>query len=201
MGVISLLEAETREITERDRIIKEEEIMGKEKAEQKKLKHSRRMSKQNHPNWKGGISSEIDKIRHRYNKELKIWRTEVFKRDNFTCRKCSKKGGDLEAHHIIPLSSSINGIIEVSNGLTLHKLPCHKIITKEDISLFQKINQLSNDSEKQEIYKEIKEIRMLNLEFDITLIDKKDSIDKVMDKLLTNRFIRDDLIKIGMGSR
>jgi hypothetical protein len=33
-------------------------------------------------------------------REYKIWRNEVFERDNYTCQECFKRGGDLEAHHI-----------------------------------------------------------------------------------------------------
>ena len=31
--------------------------------------------------------------------EYKSWRTEIFKRDNYTCRECDKRGCKLEAHH------------------------------------------------------------------------------------------------------
>jgi hypothetical protein len=40
---------------------------------------------------------------HKY----KIWHNNIFKRDNYTCKICSKRGGDLEVHHIYPLSRII----------------------------------------------------------------------------------------------
>jgi hypothetical protein len=50
------------------------------------------------PNWKGGKTSEIQKF---YNSpEWKELRTKVFIRDNYTCRDCPQRGGQLEANHI-----------------------------------------------------------------------------------------------------
>jgi len=50
-----------------------------------------------HHNWNGGKSSLADKLRKglRYKK----WRDKVFKRDNYTCQECGKRGGKIEAHH------------------------------------------------------------------------------------------------------
>jgi len=33
---------------------------------------------------------------------MTIWREKVFKRDNYTCQVCGKKGGYLIADHIKP---------------------------------------------------------------------------------------------------
>ena len=89
-----------------------------------------------HWNWRGGIS----KIRERIEMmpEYKRWRISVFKKDNFTCQKCGKKG-KLHPHHIKELSLIIkeNGIKNlkdarkckelwnINNGQTLC-IPCHK---------------------------------------------------------------------------
>lgn len=56
----------------------------------------------NNPRWKGGIYPEHLKIRHSV--EMKSWRLEVFKRDNYTCVLClrTRKTGDrviLHADH------------------------------------------------------------------------------------------------------
>lgn len=48
--------------------------------------------------WKGGITPVEKKIRQSF--EYKQWRDEIFKRDNFTCMDCGKRGGILRAHHI-----------------------------------------------------------------------------------------------------
>lgn len=78
---------------------------------------------ENHPNWKGGISSE----RQRFNasKEAKEWREEVFKRDNYTCQKCKQKGGTLNAHHKKQFALFPELRLEIDNGITLCE-SCHR---------------------------------------------------------------------------
>ncbi len=54
-------------------------------------------------NWKGGVTSEHQKIRH--SPEMKNLRNEVFKRDDYTCKNCSRKRKPkdrviLQVHHI-----------------------------------------------------------------------------------------------------
>lgn len=49
-------------------------------------------------NWKGGTSEP--RLRIKQSEKYKQWRQAIFIRDNFTCQKCFKKGGKLEAHHI-----------------------------------------------------------------------------------------------------
>lgn len=56
--------------------------------------------------------------------EYKAWRTQVFKRDNYTCQNCDKRGGKIQAHHIIPVSADESRIIDADNGITLCK-KCH----------------------------------------------------------------------------
>ena len=73
---------------------------------------------------------------HNYTK----WRTDVFKRDGYTCKNCNKRGEKLNADHIIPLSFIFrkykiktikeallcDELWDVSNGRTLCE-PCHKL--------------------------------------------------------------------------
>lgn len=75
-----------------------------------------------HWNYKGGISSENHIIRN--STEIKIWRSKVFKRDNYTCQHCNKKGGELNAHHIKTFAKFPELRFDVNNGLTLCK-NCH----------------------------------------------------------------------------
>jgi len=49
-------------------------------------------------NWKRGITPLPSKIRKL--PEYINWRNQVFKRDNYTCQECNKRGGNLESHHI-----------------------------------------------------------------------------------------------------
>jgi len=52
--------------------------------------------------WQGGINSLSDMIRKSF--EGKIWRENVFQRDNYSCKECGKRGR-LHAHHIKPFSA------------------------------------------------------------------------------------------------
>lgn len=72
-------------------------------------------------------SENYDEIRNlRSSSNNKKWRLDVFKRDNFTCKKCNiKKSGYLNAHHIIPVSRDLSLMFDVSNGITLC-VECHK---------------------------------------------------------------------------
>ncbi len=49
------------------------------------------------PRWKGGITSLNQQIRHCI--EYKNWVRTIFKRDDWTCKCCKKRGGDLEVDH------------------------------------------------------------------------------------------------------
>ena len=75
------------------------------------------------PNWKGGITQLVFKIRHSL--EYKLWREAVFKRDNYTCIWCGESGGRLEADHIQEFSIYPELRFAIDNGRTLCK-PCHK---------------------------------------------------------------------------
>jgi 5-methylcytosine-specific restriction endonuclease McrA len=52
--------------------------------------------------WRGGITPLTKKIREC--SKYFCWRDDCFKRDNYTCQECGKKGGRIEVNHIIPFS-------------------------------------------------------------------------------------------------
>lgn len=88
-----------------------------------KGKHSDYMKGKNHWNWKGGSTPKNVTIR--LSLEYKLWREAVFKRDNYTCQTCGKRGVIIHADHIKPFAYFPELRFEISNGRTLC-ISCHK---------------------------------------------------------------------------
>lgn len=88
--------------------------------------------------WKGGITSENEKIRHSI--EFRLWREKVFKRDNWTCQKYKTEGGKLHPHHIKNFAEFPELRFVAGNGITLSE-KAHKE--------FHKIYGKKNNNEKQ----------------------------------------------------
>ena len=61
-----------------------------------RAKISRKLSGKNSPNWKNGASERNKKDRLKL--EYRNWRTIVFERDDYTCRKCHVRGEIGRAH-------------------------------------------------------------------------------------------------------
>jgi len=72
--------------------------------------------------WKGGLTDNNMLLRK--SPESKEWRKLVFKRDNYTCQHCGKRGGKLDADHIKPWALYPELRFELNNGRTLCR-PCH----------------------------------------------------------------------------
>ncbi len=53
------------------------------------------------------------------------WSREILERDDFTCALCGVRGGDLEAHHIVPRRDDSKLVYDNDNGITLCTA-CHK---------------------------------------------------------------------------
>ena len=77
-----------------------------------------------HHNWKGGVTREHNRLRN--SMEYVIWRNEVYKRDDWTCRICKIhcKKGNIIAHHLKKFSDYPELRFITSNGLTLCR-KCH----------------------------------------------------------------------------
>lgn len=75
--------------------------------------------------WRGGTYGTV---RHRLMGRVEYinWRREVFHRDDFRCKACGKRGGRLQAHHIVPYAQRPDLALELENGQTLC-VPCHRM--------------------------------------------------------------------------
>lgn len=56
--------------------------------------------------------------------EYQDWRSKVFERDDYTCKRCGYRGGELNAHHIKPYKNNKKERLDLNNGITLCK-KCH----------------------------------------------------------------------------
>ena len=112
---------------------------------------------ENHPFWKGGISSIQEQIKS--SSQYIQWRKEVFERDNWTCQDCKKIKKKIHPHHRRPFSLILrenkiktitdaldcNILWDIENGITLCK-DCHK---KTDTYGHFKINELIQEFPKE----------------------------------------------------
>jgi 5-methylcytosine-specific restriction endonuclease McrA len=74
--------------------------------------------------WKGGIKPIHHRIRHSW--QYRLWRTLIFKRDNYICQECGRtRGGRLEADHIKVFSLHPESRFDLNNGRTLC-IECHR---------------------------------------------------------------------------
>ena len=101
----------------------------------------KKLSGKNSPSWKGGI--EKYNYPSRYDFEYREWRTAVFTRDNYTCQKCGKKAGRLQAHHIKNWKHYVADRYKVSNGITFC-IDCHRKFHSQYGLKRTNINQLNN---------------------------------------------------------
>jgi len=76
-----------------------------------------------HPFWKGGITPENHRVRKSL--EYRDWRTEVLKRDNYTCQECGDRGYKLQVDHIKPFAYYPELRLVIENGRTLC-ISCHQ---------------------------------------------------------------------------
>lgn len=103
--------------------------------------------------WKGGTTSLSEKIRK--SSAYRIWRKEVFERDDYTCVLCRRKGVKLNADHIKPFAYYPKLRLSLSNGRTLC-VDCHKLTDTFGKGKFYKIRKLLDSIEK--TIKQLREI-------------------------------------------
>jgi len=128
-------------MSEIQRAIAQQDPFYSEKQRERGLRAKRRKGIE-HPLWKGGITTEMVKIRR--HPKYKEWTKLVMQRDNYTCQKCGQRGGYLEAHHPKPFAVIIkeNGIRTLEQALNCQALweldngetvcyGCHVALKKE----------------------------------------------------------------------
>lgn len=115
--------------------------------------HPEYLQRENHPNWKGGLTNLTFQIRN--SEKYSQWRASIFERDLFTCQNCGQIGGKLNVHHkkrfavilhenniqIIEDALLCNELWNLDNGITLceechNKKPKKKDCSKE-ICIFE----------------------------------------------------------------
>ena len=79
-------------------------------------------------NWRGGITSENQRIRGSI--DYTLWKEAVFERDNWTCQSCGKRGGDMNAHHILGFAKFPHLRFAINNGQTLC-IKCHRKVNRK----------------------------------------------------------------------
>jgi 5-methylcytosine-specific restriction endonuclease McrA len=78
---------------------------------------------ENHPQWRGGITSVNHKIRT--SGKYRRWRVKILERDGYKCQLCPKIGGELHVDHIKSFTFYPELRFEVDNGRTLCA-KCHR---------------------------------------------------------------------------
>jgi HNH endonuclease len=100
---------------------------------------------ESNPRWNPNLTQEEREHLRNY-PEYHEWVQKVFSRDDYTCRKCSERGGTLNAHHILSYKDYEELRVNVDNGITLclschqqfHKRYGYTRFTKEDLEEFIK---------------------------------------------------------------
>lgn len=92
--------------------------------------------------WQGGkTKNQLGRCRE----EIEIWRKNVYERDNYTCKICGVRGGELCAHHILKWVDSPQYRTAVWNGITLC-LKDHKKIRGHEREYVDQFIQITMES-------------------------------------------------------
>lgn len=97
--------------------------VGRKWTKEQRLRFSEMRRGSNSPLWKGGLTKVNDLIRK--SSAYRMWREAVFKRDDYVCQGCGKRGLEIQADHIKPFAFFPELRFSIENGRTLC-IPCHK---------------------------------------------------------------------------
>ncbi len=112
-----------KKLTEEHKKNMSESRKGRKLSEEHKQNLSKALSGDKGPGWKGGLSNKNHLIRT--SRKFRLWREEVFTRDDWICQDCRVRGCILHPHHILALSEHPEFAYDVDNGITLC-VPCHR---------------------------------------------------------------------------
>ena len=98
--------------------------------------------------WNPNLTEE-DRIKNKTRTsdlEYVQWRINIYKKDNYTCQKCGRKGNILNAHHITNYATNKELRLNKDNGITLckkhhkkfHSIYGRKNNTKQQLKEFLK---------------------------------------------------------------
>ena len=110
----------------------------------KSHKKSGRFVREKNPAWKGGNS-----VKRRYcdSYDVRVWRTKIFERDDFTCQVCKERGCNLNAHHIYSWREYPELRFDTTNGITLC-VACHNKTKQKEHQfeyMFNAINEYNHN--------------------------------------------------------
>ena len=77
-------------------------MLGKKHSLETRKKMSESHKGEKSYSWEGGKTKSSAKIRNSF--EYRLWRSDCFRRDDFTCQECHIRGGKLSIDHIKPFS-------------------------------------------------------------------------------------------------
>lgn len=100
------------------------------------------------PAWRGGITSDRNKI----SQWTRSVARKVHEKYNYTCQSCEQVGGNLHAHHIIPVVSDISKAYDFDNLISVCK-SCHSKIHYSVQSEKDFASKVLNDDSKIECVK------------------------------------------------
>ena len=81
-----------------------------------------------HPNWKGGITGELQLLRH--TKEYDEWRFKVYRKYYYHCIECKKHcSNNIVAHHTKDFKNYPEIRFDVNNGVVMCR-KCHLLLHK-----------------------------------------------------------------------
>ena len=90
-------------------------------------------------------------IIQRHSEKYKQWRKAIFIRDKATCQKCGKRGGRINAHHILGFKKHKKWRFEMRNSITLCA-KCHRkfhdIYGKKNFPNIIKVWNIDNSNNK-----------------------------------------------------